>query len=345
MGDWREDGIDRRKPFAVLVVMVVVAIAALVMLGAQTSRILSTVGASVSDQGGGNYGGAAEPGPGQPGVDSGDSGDSGSDSNGNGGGGSAAGEPVSANLLDAARPDLLIIKTGEVSIQAAAIGQVVEKVTQQIVALGGYASGSTRSGKGNEASASVTFRVPANQWEAALADARSAGEDVLDEQTETVDVTGDVVDLKARIRNLQATEAAFQAIMTKATAIDDILSVQSELTEVRGEIEQLSSKAADLEARAVYSTLTVNVLPRSTPVISAQEARFDPGREAEGATAQLVAILQHVATVGIWVSIVWLPVLAVLGLFGGVGFVVFRRARRAFGGDGGGATPVVESGA
>jgi Domain of unknown function (DUF4349) len=333
MGDWLENGIDWRKPLVVLLVAVVVGLVALATLGTQTSRILSTVGARVPDEG------TVRAAPLPPSIDFGN-GEPAADSVESG-----AGEPASANLLDAARPDLLIIKTGEISIQAAAIGPVVEKVTNQLVALGGYASGSTRSGTGEKASATITFRVPARQWETALAVARGAGDEVLDEHTETVDVTGDVVDLKARIRNLQATEAAFQAIMTRATAIKDILSVQSELTEVRGQIEQLSSKAADLERRAAYSTLTVNVRPRAAPVIARQQARFDPGHEAEGATARLVAILQHVATIGIWVGIVWLPVLAAFSLIGGIAFVIFRRARRVFGGDSGGATPVPEGGA
>lgn len=342
MGDWQDEAIDWPRRLVVIVVILAVGITALAMVGAQVSRVLSTVGASVSSEGGVPAGGLG-PDIAEPGADSGDAGSNAA--NAAGGGGAGSGQPVPANLLDAARPDLLIIKTGEISIQAVSIGPAVQKVTEQIVALGGYASGSTRSGKGDEASASVTFRVRANHWEAALATARGAGEDVLDEQTETVDVTGDVVDLRARIRNLQATEVAFQAIMTRATAIEDILSVQSELTEVRGQIEELSAKAADLEARAAYSTLTVNVRPRPAPVIARQQARFDPGREADGATAQLVAILQHVATVGIWVGIVWLPVLAALGILGGLGFVVFRRARRAFGGDGRGAAPLVEGGA
>jgi len=336
MGDWHEDGIDWRKPLVVLLVVVAVAVIVLAVLGMQVSRVLSTVGASVSSGGAVPVAGSGPEGA-DPGADSA--------ANAGGGGGAGAGQPVPANLLDAARPDLLIIKTGEISIQAAAIAPAVQKVTEQIVALGGYASGSTRSGKGDDASASVTFRVPSNQWEAALAIARGAGEDVLDEQTQTVDVTGDVVDLRARIRNLQATEAAFQAIMTKATAIDDILSVQAELTEVRGQIEELSAKAADLEARAAFSTLTVNVRPRPAPGIARQEARFDPGREADGATAQLVAILQHIATVGIWVGIVWLPVLGGFAILGGISFVLFRRARRALGGNGAGAAPVAEGGA
>lgn len=345
MDDWQDGSIGWRRPLVAVGVVVLVCIVAIGLLGSQVSQILSTVGASVGPPGVGTVdeGGDAGLDPDNQGPGTGNPG-SNPDVLGAGGSG-GSGNEAAARMLDAARPDLLIIKTGEIAIQAGSIGPAVEKVTQQIVGLGGYASGSTRSGTGEEASASITFRVPANRWEAALAAARGAGDDVLEEQTETVDVTGDVVDLKARIRNLQATETAIEAIMTRAGKIEDVLEVESRLSDVRGQIEQLSAKAADLQGRAAYSTLTVRVNMRPAPVIARQEARFDPGREAEGATAQLVGILQHVATVGIWVGIVWLPILVVLGVLGGIGYVIGRRARRTFGGDPGGPAALPEGGA
>ena len=338
--DEQEGSIGWRRPLAGVVLVTLACIVGVTLLGTQASRILSTVGASVYKPGAGSVeGGAGAPvQDGRPGTVSGDAG-------GNAAAEGGGGDPVSAGMLDADRPDLLIIKTGEISIQAVDIGPVIEKVTQGLVGLGGYASGSTRSGKGDGATASVTFRVPANRWEQALAIARGAGDEVLDEHTETADVTGHVVDLRARIRNLQATESAIEAIMARAGTIGDVLDVQARLSEVRGQIEQLSAKAADLEERAAYSTLTVRVGVRPAPVIAPQKAQFDPSREAEAATARLVAILQRVATLGIWVGIVWLPVLVALAIVAGIGFLVARRARRALGGGPGGAAPVPEGGA
>jgi len=344
MHDWQDGSIGWRRPLAAIVVIAVGCIVGIALLGSQVSSVLSTVGSSVGPPGVGTVDEGGD--PGSVSADQGpDAGDPGANAAGAGAGGGGGGDQASARMLDGARPDLLIIKTGEITIQAESIGPAVEQVTAQIVGLGGYASGSTRSGRGDEASASVTFRVPANQWESALAAARGAGEDVLDEQTETLDVTGDVVDLKARIRNLQTTEAAIDAIMSRAGTIDDVLEVESRLSEVRGQIEQLSAKAADLEARAAYSTLTVRVTPRPAPVIAQQAATFDPGREAEGATAQLVGILQHVATVGIWAAIVWLPILVALAILAGIGFVIARWARRSFGGDRAGPAAMPEGGA
>ena len=102
-----------------------------------------------------------------------------------------------------------------------------------IIGLGGYTSGSERFGDDDNAQASVTYRVPAARWDEALAGLRAIGEKVLEERSSTQDVTSQVVDLGARITNLQATERALQAIMDQATAIKDVLTVQAELTKTR----------------------------------------------------------------------------------------------------------------
>lgn len=321
-----------KRPLAILFIVIVAGLVATMFLGRNVGTILSTVGASVGPPDGGYVGNGVDGGEDGAGGEDGSDGSGDGDGGGSGGSGASNPDPAGAFALDASRPDLLIIKTGELAIQARAIGPAVDAVTSAIVALGGYASGSERSGSGDDAHASVTFRIPSDRWEAALAAARGVGDEVLAEHTETADVTGEVVDLHARIRNLRATEAAFESILTRAGTIKDILAVQAELTAVRGEIEQLEAKVGDLEERAALSTLKVTISMRPSPVVARQEAQFDPGREADSATAQLVSILQALATAGIWFAIVWLPVLLATGVVSVVGLVVARWALRRFGG-------------
>jgi hypothetical protein len=314
-----------RSALAVLLVVMALSVASLALLGGQVSKILSTVGSSVDTP---DYAGDPQPygGPEQNGGEEGgegsDSGDSGSSDGGDGGG-----SGVIASMQDVTRPDLLIIRRGSIAIQVADIDVALADAGGAIASLGGYESGSTRTGRGNGARAEVMYRFPASSWQAALVAIRGVGEEVLDEQSETTDVTGEVVDIEARIRNLQVTEAAMQSIMDRATVIKDVLSVQAELTRVRSEIEQLTSKAANLRDDAAMSTLSVAFVLPETPAVARQEAAFDPGAEAEAATARLVGILQALAVAGIWFAIVWLPVLVVLGVAAGVTFLVVRRIR------------------
>lgn len=246
-------------------------------------------------------------------------------------------------------PNLLIIKTGEMVLQVTGIDAALAAATQQITALGGYASGSQRSGDGESDQASVTFRIPAARWDEAIVGLRTLGTKVLAERLGTDDVTDQVVDLGARIKNLQATETALQAIMARATEIKDVLAVQAELTSVRGQIEQLTAQKTSLEQRAAMSTLTVTFSLKPDPVL-ASTTQFDPKSQVDQAAASLVGILQAVASAGIWFAIVWLPILLALGLLALLVMWVVRRFNRSSGGGAPAApaaptAPTAESGA
>ena len=238
--------------------------------------------------------------------------------------GEQAGQPRAYALGQA---DLLIIKTGSLVLQVTGIDAALTAASQQVTALGGYVSGSERNGDGESDQASVTFRIPAASWEQALAGLRSLGTKVLFERAATEDVTAQVVDLGARIRNLETTEAALQGIMDRAVDIEDVLAVQAELTTVRGQIEQATAQKTHLEAQAAMSTLTVTFSLKPDPVLASTE-QFDPGSQVDQAAASLVGVLQAIATAGIWFAIVWLPILLGLAVLIGIGAFVLRRFRR-----------------
>ena len=265
------------------------------------------------------------------GTDSGLSGGNANNPTDNGGNG--------APVVDATRPDLLIIKTGILSLEVRDVDAAVASAATEIRGLGGYVSGSSQAGVAEGVSASITYRIPADRWEDALSALRSLATTVVAEQTQSDDVTAQVVDLAARVRNLQATERAIQAVMDKATTIDEILKVQAELTRIRGEIEGAASAKGHFEEQATYSTLTVRFglkpqpspSPSPTPEIVVAAPVFDAGEEAGRAAESLSGIVQRLAVVAIWFGIVWLPMLLALGLVALVGRWILGRLPRGTG--------------
>jgi hypothetical protein len=278
----------------------------------------ASAGAAATGSGGGqaNAGGN--------GNGSGGNGSGGSGGNGNQGGGDPG-------VIDQA--GLLIVKNGALAIQVEGLDAALDAATREIAALGGYASASQRSGDGDHAQATVTYRIPVARWDEALGDLRGLGEKIIDERYSTEEVTAQVVDLEARITNLRSTEAAIQAIMDRAASIDEVLTVQSELTAVRGQIEQLTAQKTNLEGLSAFSTLTVTFALRQDPIL-AEPQGFDAANEVEQASASLVSVLQAVATAGIWFGIVWLPILLALAIIGLGGLLIGRRLTRRPGGDG-----------
>jgi hypothetical protein len=223
-----------------------------------------------------------------------------------------------------------IIKTGQLSLEVSDIDGAVNRANAAIASLGGTVDSSTQYGSGDDATASITFRVPAAKWDEAISTLRGIGTKVLSQQTNSTDVTLQAVDLDARIANLEKTEAALQAIMARATAIPDVIAVETQLSRVEGQIEELKAQRNHLQNQVAMSTLSVTFqLPAETVTTQATQG-WTLGNQIDQAGAALVRIGQGLVTLCVWLVIVVVPLaLAALVLFGIVWVVrrVLRRSR------------------
>jgi Domain of unknown function (DUF4349) len=235
--------------------------------------------------------------------------------------------PMTGDGVGAAVDDAKIIRTGTIQLEVTDVPAALVAARNGIRAMGGYVGASQTENVDDQPYATITYRIPADRWEDALDLLRGLNgltSKVVGEQTQAVEVTGQVIDLEARIRNLRASERALQEIAASATRVTDVLEVQNQLTDVRGQIEQLSAALADLEDRAGFATLTATF---SVPVVATELAAegFEPAAVVDEATASLVNILQALTTAGIWFAIVWLPLLLVLGAIVALGVWIGRR--------------------
>ena len=265
-----------------------------------------------------------------------------------GGGASAAPAPAGresggqGSTAVGARDDAKIVRTGSIELEVTDVPKALRAARDAIVGLGGYVGASNTSNAGDRPTAQITYRIPADKWEPALDALRSLGgltSRVVNEQTDAIEVTGQVVDLQARIKNLRASEQALQRIAANAVKISDVLEVEARLTDVRGEIEQLTAQLTELSDRASLSTLTAYF---NSPVVAVEVARseWEPATTFDEAAASLISILQGLANAGIWFVIVWVPVLLILGLLVAVVWWLARRVGvRRPGGGGRGLQP------
>jgi Domain of unknown function (DUF4349) len=204
-----------------------------------------------------------------------------------------------------------IVKTGEITLEVESEANGLSRIRAVAVELGGYVGGS-QAGTLNQ-SATLTLRIPAARFDDALSRLHEIGEKVLAESTQEQDVTSSLVDLQARLKNLQASEAQYRVLVGRATKIEDILAVQSRLDDVQGQIEQISAQLKSLGNQADLSTLTVTLTPRAQP-IQAASSTWDPGETVGLAVGALLQLGQGLATFGIWLGIVGLPILVVLAI-------------------------------
>jgi hypothetical protein len=219
--------------------------------------------------------------------------------------------------------DAKIVRTGSLELDVADVARAVSGGRDAIRALGGYIGASQQQQSGDQTIATVTYRIPAARWEDALTALRGLGSEVA-EKTDATEVTAQIVDLDARIRNLKASEQALVGYAEKAPKVSDLLEIQSRLTDTRGQIEQLTAQQANLQDQAAMATLTVTFGVKAVAVTQASE-HWDPGAEVDRASATLIGIGQAIVSFAIVLAIVWLPVLAVLAFIGLIALVIARR--------------------
>ncbi|HEY8990116.1 MAG TPA: DUF4349 domain-containing protein [Candidatus Limnocylindrales bacterium] len=222
-------------------------------------------------------------------------------------------------IVDSAK----IVRTGSLELQVADVTKALTGGREAMAALGGYIGSSQQQRSGDQTVATVTYRIPVARWEDALAAMRGLGT-VISEATDAAEVTAQIVDLDARIRNLKASEQALVGYAEKAPKVSDLLDIQARLTDTRGQIEQLTAQQADLSDRAALSTLTVTFGTEIVAVTQAAE-RWDPAAEVDRASATLISMGQAVVSFAIVVAIVWLPVLLVIGFIALVSLLIARR--------------------
>ena len=161
------------------------------------------------------------------------------------------------------RPVASLVAQQRIIVRTVDMGIVVDDVTAAIEAatdiardLGGWLVGSDHTLKHH---GSVSVRVPAGSLDDAIDSLRQLALEVDHEVTNSVDVTDEYVDLKSRMRNLEATETALLALFDRAQQVEDALAVQRELVWVQEEMEVIQGRIAYLEQTSAFSLLNVSL--------------------------------------------------------------------------------------
>lgn len=110
-----------------------------------------------------------------------------------------------------------------------------------------------------QARATLVVRIPADDFDAVLADLRELGQ-VNSVQLDASDVTQQREDLDARIGALQASVDRLLALLAEATTTADLIAIESELSSRQAELDSLVAQRDSLADQVDFSTLTVELL-------------------------------------------------------------------------------------
>jgi hypothetical protein len=237
-----------------------------------------------------------------------------------------------ANSVPRSQPQL--IKTATLQITVPTVTEAIEKVktiAQQqqgdILNLSDRVPTETNRYR----TAALQIRVPQAKLEAALQALKGLG--AVDSQAVTAeDVSTQIVDFQARLKNLRRTEDMLLEIMGRSGGMTDVLKVSQELSSVRSQVEQITAQLTAMQNQVAYSAISLNLLEAKATVRSQPAVDTQIGNTWESATHSFGKLTVDLLQLGIWL-LVYSPYWVVLGAIGFYGYrLKVRRSRRVEGG-------------
>jgi len=225
----------------------------------------------------------------------------------------------------------MIIWTGNISLIVKDAEESLEKVEAIAKDLGGYVVSSNSWRQEEQLRANLTIRVPAEEFDTAMARLKDLAIKVENRNVSTQDVTEEYTDLDSRLRNLEATEKELLALLTEVRErtgkAEDILAVHREVSNIRGQIEQVKGRMQYLEKMTAMATINIELIPDvlARPIVV---AGWRPTGTAANALRTLVKTLQFIVDAAIWVIIYVLPTLVVIAIPFFILWMIWRRWRR-----------------
>jgi hypothetical protein len=226
----------------------------------------------------------------------------------------AAGEGAApGDGSDQAPVDRMIIWNADLQLRVKDAAEAMGLVQGVAREMGGYTISTETWLQNDQTYARVSLRVPADRFDEAMQRLRGLAIEVTHESANSEDVTDEYVDLKSRLRHLEAKEAQLLTFLDKAEDTEAVLAVYDQLSQTQLEIEQIKGRMEYLEKLSAMATISVTLSPEEPEPVVVQEG-WRPGRTLREAARALVSTLQVLGNAAIWFAIYVLPVLVLIAL-------------------------------
>lgn len=221
-----------------------------------------------------------------------------------------------------------VATTASLDMRAKSLDWTVGKIREIVKNVGGFVeNASTTQPEYGIRSAWMTVKVPVDRFDTTLAEVKQTADQVTNENIGSLDMTGQDIDLTARLNNKRAEEKAYESLLSSATKVSDVIEVTRQLTQVRSEIESLEQQARYLEGQTALVTLNLNIT--EDPKVQGDAGEFKRGNIFKAAVNTLVDALMALGSGLVVFLISGLPILLIM--LGAI-WMVYRIARRVVNG-------------
>lgn len=161
--------------------------------------------------------------------------------------------------------DRKIIKNAEVNLELKDYTSYNQALHRDLKKYGAYIATETQGLSEGRSANNLTIKVPVEQFENLMNSFTGEGITVLYKKISSEDVTGEVVDTKARMQAKKQTRDRYLDLLKQAKNMKEILEVQQEINATQEEIESASGRVNYLTHQSLYSTIHLNYFQYANP--------------------------------------------------------------------------------
>ena len=172
-------------------------------------------------------------------------------------------------------PQIVQTSSLRLTVRRGRFDETVDEARSIAAGLGGFVvSSSASQGRAERlVRGTLVLRIPAKNYAEAMKSLAGLG--LVEGRHENgQDVSQEYVDLRARIRQLQAVESQLLELLDRTDTVGEALAVQQQLGQVQLDLEQGRGRLEYLDDQVAFSTISLDLHERVLPVPKSDGGRF-----------------------------------------------------------------------
>ena len=171
-----------------------------------------------------------------------------------------------------------IVSQASLTIEVRNVNAATIQLRGLVESTGGFIEHISTSGGPNPEFGSAVVRVPGERFVETLDRIEGLGRP-LEQSLGQRDVTGQVIDLEARLRSERSSEQSLLKLLDRAASVTDVLTVERELARVRANVERLQGELEYLQRSVALATIAVSFTlpPGAVPIAPSASMQIEVG--------------------------------------------------------------------
>ncbi len=153
--------------------------------------------------------------------------------------------------------DSKIIKTASLKVEINNFKKYNDHVHQSVKKHGGYVAQEEQTLSEEKSETVITIKVPVVQFENMMNELPGVDGKVMEKRIGTDDVTGQVIDTKARLEAKKQMRLKYLEFLKQSKNMAEVLQVQPEIDNIQVQIEAAASRVAFLSQQTAFSTINL----------------------------------------------------------------------------------------